>query len=633
MEEKTDGALDKVLDKILGAILSRDKTMFYLFLIFFLGFVLRFIAATNLGVAADDMHHTLHAVNFLGAEKLTTYDQSAGLWHSFTSLAYALLGVNQLSSRVAALIFGSFSILAIFLLAKEFFNIKIALLAAFFLAIAPFHIKSTVAEMDVMTMFFVLISMFLFVKGLRNSKIKYFAISGIFLGLAIYTKVYPLLFIPSLIIYFVYFNKKNKKKTLTKNNMKLIFSLLVCAFLFAIPTITHNYLLYKDKGFLDLQFTNTLGLGKNISAQYYSWDSFFGAENDWRGLVLGNAKHAPEGVPILLWVINYIRVADPLNFYLGTLGFFMIFFRKGARDYLIFFVFAILFILPFLASINLLAKHYLFLEVLLIPIGSFFANEISSKYLKRRYMKIGLVAVFIFSLFFLGLAGTISLRHFYGKSAIAQAIEFKEENMELNSLIVLDSRIYRGGVHWIAYGRSYLEGTEFLQFLNSQEQIGSEEVPIKTYYIECVPDDCGWGTVKNQQEFNLSMEYLTEVFRNNGNLVRTIFKPDEGRSYFPFISEKNKIEDMNIYETDLMLKPEVLEIAKKPRNWFLYDIGYEPKEKQFDYYQTYGFFDTLLNKIAIWISKFAVFLSLISLFYIVYLVRKDENPVDNNSSL
>lgn len=629
---------DKILDKFLGIVFSKDKTALYLTLIFLLGFFLRLIAAINLGVAADDMHHTLHAINFFGSGRLITYDQSAGLWHSFTSLMYEVFGVSQLSSRIAALIFGSFSIFAIYLLTKEFFNNRVALIAALLLAIAPFHIKSTVGEMDVMALFFVLSGMVLFIKGLKKDRSILFAASGIFFGLSIYTKVYPIMFLPSLLLYFAYYNHKLKKQIVTKKNVKLVFIFLLFAFFFAIPTLTHNYLLYKDKGFMDLIFTNTLGLGTEVSEQYYSWDSFYGSKHAWGSLILGDERHAPKGFPILLWVINYIRVGDPMNFYLGIFGLgLVIFVRKQYKDYKNFFLLGIVFLLPFLASINLLSKHYLFLEILLVPFAAFSVSEIGKKISGNfeNGLKIILVGLVLFSFVFLGLANTGTMMHFYGKSAVGQAVEFKSGEIESDSLVILDSRIYRGRIHWIAQGTKYLEGSEFLQFLNFQEQLESEPVQIKAYYVECVLDDCGWGTVKNQPEFNASMESLTNEFITNGKLVKTISAPDSEISYFPFISEENKVEEIRIYEMTIQLKPEIVEVVNRPKNWFLYDVGYEPKEEQFDYYETKGIFNSFLDSLAHLMRGIAVFLAFVAPIYLAYLFygKKDEDIVYNNSGL
>lgn len=617
---------NKIIERLIDKIFEIKKNTFYLIIIFLLGLILRLIAAINLSVTADDMHFVVHAINFFSSGRLVTYDQSSGLWFSFTDVIYKLFGMSQLTSRLASIIFGSLSILAIYLLTKEFFNEKVSIISAFLFAIAPFHISNTIAEMDVTAMFFVLLGSLLFIRALKKNKNGYYIVSGIFFGLAIYTKVYPLLFIPSILLYFVYFNWKSHLKIISKENIKKILIFIIFAFIFALPALTHNYLLYKDRGFLDLQFTRTLGLGKDISAQYYAWDGQFSMKNSWKGLIFGDSQHIADGTPLLIGAVSFVSVGDPIIFYLGVIGIALVFFRKKEhRNYLIFFILSILFALPFLASIILLPKHYLFLEILLIPIGSFTLNEMIKKIsalFNKDVSKLVLSIFLIIMLIFLGMPNAYSIRHVYGESYIGQTIDFKNSDIPKNSLIVSDSRIYRGNIHWISQGRPYLEGVEFVQLINAQDQFPGDIIPIDIYYIECVVDDCGWGTIKDQPEFNESMESLTDFFKQNGQLVKAISEPDRYKPYYSLILKENKNVMINIYNLKIQMKNSVLEIAKQPKKWFLYDIGYLPKEKQFDYYETSGFFAVLLDKIAHWIVLIALVLALLSPLYVIYLVYK-----------
>ncbi|MBS3088191.1 glycosyltransferase family 39 protein [Candidatus Pacearchaeota archaeon] len=614
---------NKYLEKTINALFSMKKETIFLILIFLLGLALRLIAAINLPVTADDMHHVTYAINFYSAGRLITYEQSAGLWHAFTSVMYDWFGTTQLASRLAAVIFGSLSIFVIYLLTKEFFSEKIPLMASFLLAIAPFHIKNTVAEMDVMAMFFVLVSMLLFVRALKTKKTLNYIMSGLFLGLGIYTKTYPLLFVPSFLLYFVYIKRKNKEKIITRENSKKIILFLAVAAVFAVPTLTHNYLLYKDKGFLDLHFTRTLGLGRNISEQYYGFDAAFYRTSSWAGLFFGDTRHIVSGVPLLLGAADFIRKGDPIVFYLGLLGILFTFVSKKDKDYLFFLLFSILFILPFLAANILLAKHYLFLELFLIPLGALFLDgagqKISQTY-KVNAVKIFVVVLLIASLILLGLPAT-GISHFYGESHISQMIQFKDKNIPKTALIVADSRMYRGRINWAFQGRPYLEGIDFMNLANSKDQLSGEDINVETYFFECVPDDCGWGTVKDQPDFNASMESLADFFKKNGVLVAEFEEPVRSEVYYPFIAgAKEKV--VNVYKSELMLKSSVIGIASQPKNWWIYDIGYLPKEKQFDYYITYNSFDTLLNKIAHWIVTLALVLTFLSPIYVIYLIIK-----------
>jgi len=621
-EEPKKQFIEEIIDKIF----EMDRISFYLILIVILGFILRVISAINLAVGGDDAHFVTHAINFYSSGRLITYDQSAGLWFAFTSIIYEIFGITQLASRLAALIFGSFSIIVIYLLSREFFDEKVGLIAAFLLAIAPFHIKNTVAEMDVMTMFFVLIAMFLFVRALKADKLGYFIMSGIFLGLAVYTKVYPLLFIPSLLIFFVYWNKKENKIIFSKKNVKRIIIFLFTIFIFTIPALTHNYLLYKDKGFLDLQFSRTFGIGKDKSAQYYSWDHQFNAKNDWLGLIFGNPEHSASEKPSIISAFEFIMRGDPLAFFFGLAGLLFIFiYKKDKKDYFVFFLASIIFVLPFLASIMLLPKHYIFLELLLLPCAAFALNGFNdrvTRFMKRSSLKIIIIILFLFSLIYLGTTPQLSLgaHHFYGKGHIAQIMDLKKEIPD-NALIVVDSRIYRGRINWPFQGKSYLEASDFVKLLQEKDKLPGKDIGLDIYFFECVKDDCGWGTVKDQPEFNQSMESIVSFFKNGGSLVKKISEPYEEKPYYPFFyGEREDI--INVYKAKIPLKDSILLITKQPKNWFLYDIGYEPKEKQFDYYNTTGI-DVLIDKTA----HFVVFLSLIFAFlsplYVIYpLFRK-----------
>ena len=620
-----------IIGRVVDHVFSLKKRTICLIFIIFLAFLLRIIAAVNLSVSADDMHFVTHAINFLSSGRLITYDQSSGLWFAFTGIMYNLFGATQVSSRIAAILFGSFSTLAIYLLAREFFDEKTSLISAFLLAIAPFHIKLTIAEMDVMAMFFVISGMFIFIKALKSDKSRYFAISGTFIGLAIYTKVYPLLFIPSLLLYFVYFNRKYKKPILTNNNVRKILVFLLAIFIFTVPALTHNYLLYKDKGFLDLQFTRTLGLGKDISGQYYSWDAQFNANNSWRGLFFGDTKHVASGTPLLIAAIDYIRIGDPTAFYLGLIGLIIIIFTRGKiKDYFMFFVLSVIFILPFLASIILLPKHYVFLELLLITPAAHLISNVTNKFshLKFRPEKLVLIALLLFSLFYLGLPNTGTNSHFYGQSHIGQIMDFKEAIPE-TSLIVADSRIYRGRIHWFSHGKFYLEGSNFIEAIKIQDEMPGRTVSADVYFIECVIDDCGWGGISDQPEFNASMEGLVELFSRNGRLVDEISEPDRFSAYFPL--SDNKLEVIKIYHAELPIKEQILLIASQPKEWFLYPIGYEPRESNFDYYQARNFFDIVLDKLAHAIVWIALILSLIAIVYLIYQTKNE--AVNNNSFL
>ncbi|MBI3334437.1 glycosyltransferase family 39 protein [Candidatus Pacearchaeota archaeon] len=612
------GETKPVLDGFLERLFSLKRETWYVILILAVAFVLRLMVALNTGVTADNMVHALHAVNFLETGKLVEYSQSAALWHYITDIFYRIVGVGQLGSRAASLVFGTLSVLAIYLLSMQFFSKRIALVAAFLMAVAPFSIRNTSAEMDTMVMFFVLMAMYLFVKGTNKHEMKWYALAGVFMGLALYTKVYVVLFLPSLLLYYVYAMRKQKQSVLEKENVKRLFCFLVVAFIFTIPTLTHNYLLYQDKGFVDFLFTRTLDIGKNVSAPFYSWDSGFNAEAEWKSLLFGNSSHSQgwSTKPTLLITLGFILDASPLIFILGLLGLLSMFWKKDEWKYGMFFILSAGFLWIYLSSIFLLSKHYLFLELLLIPLAACFLVDIEKligRFTGKYALRVLLVIVLLITLISMG-----SGNQPYGSNSISKLIEFREASIPDDALVVADSRIYRGQIYWALQGRASMEAAQFLEVVNNQDQIPGTVIQQKLFYVECVSEDCGWGTIHEQPELNQTMEELAEWMKEQGKEISVLSEPLPDRPYYPLISKGMK-EVYRIYEVDMHMKSSIYQYANQPKSWFLYTIGYPEPEKEFDAYETHSAFGSLLNLIAhciVWIAVLCAVLSIILVFYL-----------------
>ncbi|PIN93062.1 hypothetical protein COU54_04465 [Candidatus Pacearchaeota archaeon CG10_big_fil_rev_8_21_14_0_10_31_24] len=623
----------KVLDNFIDKLFSLSKTTYFLAGFVILGLILRIMAAINLSVQADDMHFVTHAINFISAGRLETYDQSSGLWFAFTSIIYKILGTTQLASRFAAIFFGTATIISIYFLTKEFFSKRVALISAFLLSIATFHINSTMAEMDVMAMFFVITGMFVFIRALKSENPMLYIISGIFFGLAIYTKVYPVLFIPSLFLYAVYYWKKNNSPIFSRNKFEKIFIFCLIVLIFSLPALTHNYLLYKDKGFMDLQFSQHFDENNPISEKFYGFDPIYGENNDWRGFFLGNSiKHGGDDhSPLFILTFKFIYLTNPLILFLGLIGFLLVWMKKFKNNYGTFFILSILFALPFLGSIILLPKHYLFLEALLIPLAANLLNEVSKRIPKiNNKDSIYIIAsiILIYSLIFLGMPTGGTAHPIYGKSYIGGMIDFKDKNIPQDALVVVDSRIYRGQMNWMFQNRRYLDAAEFLNVINNQDKLpGNNTVQVNVYYIECVYDDCGWGTINGQPELNKTMDDFALAFQNQGSLIKTIQEPNRKQSYYPIISSNNKVDALNVYHSTFTLKNSVFNIADLPKNWFAYYIGYPEPSQEFDYYTTYSSLDSALDKIAHWVVILALILAVLSPLYPLYLLGKEENII------
>src|SRR3989344_9695485 len=248
------------LDNVLDFIFTKNNVK-YLVILFLIGFILRAIVASNLAPNADEMLHAPHAINFINSGKLQIMDQDP-IWFFLTDLSYKIFGVSLFSARFLAVLFGSLSIIVLYLLTSLLYNKKLALISSILLTLSSFHISMSLAEMDVAMVFFVLLSLFFFVKSLKEKNERLLILCYVFLGIAVLVKQIAITFIPVLIISYIYYKLKNKEKL----NYKQVVNFIIIMLIISLPVLTFNYLLYQDKGLVDLQFSRFLGIAKETYA-------------------------------------------------------------------------------------------------------------------------------------------------------------------------------------------------------------------------------------------------------------------------------------------------------------------------------------------------------------------------------
>jgi len=620
---------DIVLNRILDIFFN--KTKFTIFLLFIFGFILRIIAAINLGVSADDVSHSLWPINIFNSLKLVNWGQSTILWYYIQGVFYKIFGISMLSSRFAAVLFGSLTIILMYLLVKKIFKSeKAAVISSLFIAISPILIKNSLPEMDIALSFFALLSAYFLIEYFESKKKLDLILSSIFIGIGTMIKLYGLFFAFSFIIFLIYKevkNKTNKKKIV---RTVILFGLIV--FILATPTIAHNYLLYKDKGFMDLIFTNTFKLGAEKAKEYYSWGAGWMSYSDYKGFFLGNQKNfSPTPIPGAILVLNEQFMGDPLLSIFGFLGLILSF--KKNRNYFWFFIITFLPAFIYLGAQIPMSKHFLWILVFIAPCAGNFVKEILEKLPKMKLKHIFTLFI-IFNLFYLSMPeNLVGNGPFYAQSSFGQLVTYKEK-IPLNALVIADSRIYRGNIHWGLAGTNYIEASQFVDLANQLNSQQSGVIPIDTYYVECAIDDCGWGTIKNQPEFNQSMEEITSFFKNISTYQEDFLEPYETKIYLPIIGEKRVV--YRVYKTQLSINPMILSSVKQTHVWFFYPIGYNRVISPiFDDYTVRNFPDRLLNSLAFKILYFEIFISFLVMVYLIYLfiIEGSDETINNNPSI
>ncbi|MDO8551528.1 MAG: glycosyltransferase family 39 protein [bacterium] len=144
----------------------------------------------------------------------------------------AIFGLSETSVRLIPSAYGIITIFLLFLLSKKLFGPNIALPAAFFLAISPWHAHLSRVALEGLSpfIFFAVLSLYLFLVGLNNKK--YMFLSFFFWGITTYTYFPARLFVPLFLAGTIFTFKIYQKPKILKTSL-LIF------FIITLPLVLH----------------------------------------------------------------------------------------------------------------------------------------------------------------------------------------------------------------------------------------------------------------------------------------------------------------------------------------------------------------------------------------------------------
>ncbi len=624
---------------------KENKISVLLFLTIIFGFVFRLINVHTRILLGDPPHFCLEAQNFLNSGLLVIWDQSGYLWYAVTNIFYNLFGISQFTCRFSSLLFATLTIPLIYLFVLEFSgNKRMAIISAIIYAFAPGFIWHTSDEHDISTLFFIMLSFYSLLLGLNKKSKNYLIISAVFFGVSCMWKAYvPVLLIP----YFglIYYHHRSKRFDYKVNRKTLIYMLIIM-FLLITPTLTYNYLNYKYNGVTDFLFVTQFPSLKNDKMQsLYGWtaggeinrkEGFFKTllsdasplnDSDDRSLlyiglttsIYGNGKILTMFALICLIYLFLKRKKDSF-----------------AKDYLIFFLLYLIIPFIFIVKGNTLTKHYVHFLAFSIPMMAFlidnFYLSLIKKYsalhkiLNKNYNFLILYFILLLYVFFI-LTSIVSndFGSFYSRNPEDNLIKFKNSNIPEKSLIIYDDRIYNSQAGWLFINRHYIPVSFLNEFLEYNEKSKSvENIPV--YVVECVIDDCGWGTISKNPQLNNSMEMFFDSLNNQSipvvmNIESKITLKDTNY-YNPFISKKiNMGEHYKIYKTQLPIDLSIAKQVKLQYEYFLYPTEFLNKEsKNFKnfIYAPIGLKDIAINKITWLVFYLNIILSFASIIYLIY---------------
>ncbi|MBI2005180.1 MAG: hypothetical protein HYS80_00250 [Candidatus Aenigmarchaeota archaeon] len=420
-------------------------------------------------------------------------------------------------------------------------------------------------------------------------------LSAVFLGIAILSKAISAMLVPSfLLIYVIYFIKNKEKRgvLLGKKNITRAILSIIAVLILLIPLFSYNYLLYKETGLTDVIFARFF----DVSKEFYV--SIAHTIQPFSLSTLVKSIHVP---------IKTIYNFDLIISLLALLGFVISLIKNKFQ--LLILLALLLPVYIFIAGTSLLANHFVVFMPPIVILGSLPLYYLQLRINRKFFLITLLVLIALFNL--LPIKESITT-----KSAVGELREYAVENINNSSLVVADARIYRGRIAWMLNDKHYIESPLIDEVFKTLEKVNAPELSIKTYFIECVKDDCGWGTIKDQQDLNQSQENLVKIFSDASFARIDItggggYDESQGEVYF------------RVYETNIQAKPQVLELVDKTHTFFFYPVRYEPIGSAYDAYTPKTFLDKTLNTSARIILFVSVLIALISIPYTLYLIFKN----------
>ena len=602
--KKKDGLIDKLISKSVDFIFSKENKIWKMLLIMLIaGFILRFIAALNLDVLADDMVHASQSAGIISSLALSTHSNPP-LFYCLTDLSFLTLGYTTLASRFFPLIFGTLIILLSFLITKELTsNEKVALFAAGFTAFSSFLIRNTFSEASLAIFFFSFLGIYLGLLFLKTEKLLFIMLSGMAFGVGTLAKYNAPFFALAFVCYSAIFFKSKKKPIFSKNNIKAIMLFGIIIILFSVPFLAFNYFLYKEKGITDVYFSRIIKTEK--SQQLYA--GLAGQENSFFDNLTNPETYGG--------IILFYR-PDAILFLFSIIGFFFFVLNKNKKAIVFSAVFLII---PFIlqSAGSTLYKHFLFIPIVLsIPAGYGVYNIL--KAIKQTRVRQFIICMIL-------IAMLINLGNAFGtppsfsiKSPTSQLKNYINENINENNLIVFDPRIYTARTFWLATPNQFMDIPDFVGYYNTNINIPAQyKKNTDIYIIECATDDCGWGTIKDQPALNESIEAIIPKI-TSGKSPEKIIKGTKFESN-EFFGKKEEYSAYKVYKITIPFVPNLVKEIDKTNSFYFVPYMYRNMNSYIFNYEVNGNINKFIWGFAYLMIFAAIFAAIVSVFFVIYL--------------
>lgn len=305
--------------------LSRKQTIFLLLGVLILAVFFRIWQLDSIppGLYPDEAINGNDALKTLENNQFKVFypenNGREGLFIWLIAFSFKLFGPGAWSLRLTSAILGIFTVLGLYLLAKELLNRKIGLLAAFFLAVSFWHINfSRIGFRAILVPFLMTFSFYFLFKAFRKNNLVDFIWSGIFFSLGFYTyiafRAAALLLALAIVLKMIEYWKNNRPFPLNpswlwchlylKDGWWKVDILLLVIIIIALPI--GIYFLNNPSDFFgragDVSALNAENPAKELTLSVLKTLAMFNFSGDW------NWRHNYAGSPMLAWPIGILFV-------------------------------------------------------------------------------------------------------------------------------------------------------------------------------------------------------------------------------------------------------------------------------------------------------------------------------------
>ena len=216
-------------------IQKKRKEFLIILIIFTFSMSIRLFNIFEIGIFHWDSGYFIETSLWLIGQGGMPYPWDPPIYSIIVAIAFLIFGIYDWVAILISAIFGSLTVIVTYLIAKELFNFRIAILSSFFLAINQLHIiYSRTALTDSTFTFFFSLSILFFLYSIRIKKTWMFLIYGIVLGITQNVKYNGfqafLITTSFFLIYFIY----TRFRIHSKKNFSIEFRGIILAFIMMI---------------------------------------------------------------------------------------------------------------------------------------------------------------------------------------------------------------------------------------------------------------------------------------------------------------------------------------------------------------------------------------------------------------